>query len=114
MAREDLSGFIDQGVVITGEIEFHNTLRIDGKVFGKIRSNDLLIVGEYGEVEGEIDVGIVRVTGVVKGKIHARQRLEIQKGGRVQADVITPKLLLVDGGLLQGKCEMEPGDAKNK
>ena len=107
MGKEELSGFIDRGVKINGEIEFENTLRIDGIFHGIIRSADLLIVGEHGLVDGEIDVGIVSVTGIVKGKVHARERLEIQRGGRVLADVVTPSLKMVDGGVLQGKCEME-------
>lgn len=107
MSKTDLSGFIDQGVKIKGELEFVNTLRIDGYFSGIIRSDDLLIVGAQGVVEGEIDVGVVSVIGTVKGKVRARVRLEIQKGGQVLADVVTPSLQMVDGGLLQGKCEME-------
>ncbi|PWT88791.1 MAG: hypothetical protein C5B54_10025 [Acidobacteria bacterium] len=113
LGKGDLSGFIDRGVTITGTVEFENTLRIDGKLVGKIHSNDLLIIGEHGEVDGEIDVAVVSVTGLVKGKIYARQRLEIQKGGRVLADVVTPKLMLIDGGVLQGKCEMGTDESKD-
>ena len=105
--KEELTGFFDQGVTITGELEFKSTLRIDGNFYGKIRSTDLLIVGENGMVEGEIDVGVLSVIGTVKGVVRIHDRLEIQKGGRVFADVITPSLLVLEGGLLQGNCEMD-------
>jgi cytoskeletal protein CcmA (bactofilin family) len=105
--KEDLTGFFDQGVTLTGELEFKHTLRIDGNFYGKIRSKDHLIVGENGIVEGEIDVGILSVMGTVKGVVIIQERLEIQKGGRVFADVITPSLLVLEGGLLQGNCEMD-------
>ncbi len=105
--KEELTGFFDQGVTITGELEFKNTMRIDGNFYGKIRSVDQLIVGENGVVEGEIDVGILSVMGIVKGIVRIHNRLEIQKGGRVFADVITPSLLVLEGGLLQGNCEMD-------
>jgi cytoskeletal protein CcmA (bactofilin family) len=104
--KEELTGFFDQGVTITGELEFKNTLRIDGNFYGKIRSNDQLIVGENGVVEGEIDVGILNVTGIIKGVVRIQDRLEIQKGGRVLADVVTPSLQVMEGGVLQGNCEM--------
>ena len=105
--EEELSGFFDQGVKITGDLEFQNTLRIDGSFNGKIRSQDMLVVGERGMVEGEIEAGIVSVSGTVKGKIKARAKLEIQKSGRVFADITTPSMLIVEGGLFQGNCEMD-------
>jgi cytoskeletal protein CcmA (bactofilin family) len=105
--KEELTGFFDQGITITGEIEFKNTLRIDGNFYGKVRSTDQLIVGQNGIVEGEIDVGILSVTGTVKGVVRVHNKLEIQKGGRVFADVVTPSLLVLEGGLLQGNCEMD-------
>jgi cytoskeletal protein CcmA (bactofilin family) len=108
MARkEELTGFFDQRVTITGELEFKNTLRIDGNFYGKVRSADQLIVGENGIVEGEVDVGVLSVMGTVKGVVRIHDRLEIQKGGKVFADVITPSLLVLEGGLLQGNCEMD-------
>src|SRR5215813_7827109 len=94
--KEELTGFFDQGVTITGEMEFKNTLRIDGNFYGKIRSNDQLIVGENGVVEGELDIGILTVTGTIKGVVRIQDRLEILSGGRVLADVITPCLQVME------------------
>jgi cytoskeletal protein CcmA (bactofilin family) len=111
--KDELTGFFDQGVKITGELHFQNTLRIDGTFNGKIVSEDLLIVGDNGNVDGEIEVGTITVTGTIKGKIRARERVEIQKGGKVYADVVTPSLLVVEGGLLQGNCEMEVKTAES-
>ena len=105
--KDELTGFFDQGVKITGELHFQNTLRIDGSFSGKITSDDMLIIGDNGSVDGEIEVGTVSVTGQVKGKIRAKERIEIQKGGKVFADVVTPSLMVVEGGVLQGNCEME-------
>lgn len=104
---EELAGFFDQGIKITGEMEFQNTLRIDGTFNGKIKSNDTLIIGEKGSVDGEIEAGIVSVNGTVKGKVRAKQRLEIQRGGKVFADINTASLLIVEGGVFQGNCEMD-------
>jgi cytoskeletal protein CcmA (bactofilin family) len=105
--RDDLSGFIDFGVRIQGELIFQNTFRIDGNFHGTIRSDDLLIIGDRAHVDAEIDVGALSVSGVVKGKIIARERLEVQKGGRVLADVSTPALFIEEGGVLQGSCAIE-------
>jgi cytoskeletal protein CcmA (bactofilin family) len=105
--RDDLSGFIDFGVRIQGELIFQNTFRIDGSFHGSIRSDDLLIIGDRAQVDAEIDVGAISISGVVKGKIIARERIEVQKGGRVLADVSTPALFIEEGGVLQGSCAIE-------
>ena len=105
--RDDLSGFIDRGVRIQGELIFENTFRIDGNFRGTIRSDDMLIIGDQGQVDAEIEVGSLSVSGIVKGKIHARERLEVQKGGKVFADVSTPALFIEEGGVLQGSCAVE-------
>jgi cytoskeletal protein CcmA (bactofilin family) len=105
--EEELNGFIDQGVKITGELEFLNTLRIDGNFVGKIRSKEMLIVGERGVLDGEIEVGTLIVSGTVKGKIRAKDKLEIQRSGKVYADISAGSLLIVEGGVFQGNCEME-------
>lgn len=112
--KDELTGYFDQGVKITGEMEFQNTLRIDGTFQGKIRSQDLLVIGENGNVDAEIEVGVLSVHGVVRGKVRALDRLEIQKGGKVYADIATPSLLVVDGGILQGNCSMELKDGNRQ
>jgi cytoskeletal protein CcmA (bactofilin family) len=66
-AKGELNGFLDAGSHIQGELHFEDTFRIDGKVTGKIQSAGDLVVGEKGEVDGEIYVGRLFVSGSVKG-----------------------------------------------
>jgi hypothetical protein len=70
-AQGDLNGFLDAGSHIVGELHFDDTFRIDGKLTGKVISDGELVVGERGEVDGEIDVRRVYVSGIVKGRVRA-------------------------------------------
>ena len=45
-ASGELNGFLDRGASFKGEMEFEDTMRIDGKFNGKIMSKNELIVGE--------------------------------------------------------------------
>ena len=111
-ARGDLNGFLDAGSHIQGELSFDDTFRVDGRLTGKAVSRGNLVVGENGEVEAEIEVGSIFVSGTVKGHVKARERIEIAAGGKVFADIETPSLVVEDGAILQGHCTMSRGAAK--
>ncbi|MEP7012099.1 MAG: polymer-forming cytoskeletal protein [Acidobacteriota bacterium] len=106
--QSDLNGFLDTGSHINGELRFETTFRVDGKLTGIVRSGGDLVVGEGGEVEGEIEVGQVFVSGVVRGTIRAARRVQITPTGKVFADLETPALIVEDGALFEGRCAMAP------
>jgi cytoskeletal protein CcmA (bactofilin family) len=106
----DLNGFLDRGSAFKGELEFEDTMRIDGKFNGKIHSKNELIVGESATIDGDIHVGRIAISGTVVGKIVAAQRVEIHRNGKVYADIDTPALIIEEGAIFQGNCAM--GDKK--
>ena len=105
-AAEDLNGFLDEGTELSGELRFRDVLRVDGRVRGKIVSDNTLIIGETGQVDAEIDCGVVSIRGRVTGQVHGRQRIELLSGCRVMATLVSPKLLVEDGAFFQGDCRM--------
>ena len=106
----ELNGFLDHGSSFKGELEFEDTMRIDGRFNGKIVSKNELIVGESAHIEGDIHVGRIAISGVVTGKIVADQRVEIHRNGKVYSDIDTPALIIEEGAVFQGNCVM--GDKK--
>jgi cytoskeletal protein CcmA (bactofilin family) len=108
LQAEGLNGFMDEGTEFLGELRFRDTLRIDGHLKGKIVSDNTLIVGESGHVEADIDCGVVSIRGTVLGRVHGRQRIELLAGSKVQATLVSPKLVIEDGAFFQGDCEMVP------
>jgi len=106
----ELNGFLDSGASFKGELEFEDTMRIDGRFSGKIVSKNELIVGESATIEGDIHVGRVAISGTVIGKIVAEQRVEIHRNGKVYSDIDTPALVIEEGAIFQGNCVM--GDRK--
>jgi len=105
-AAEDLNGFLDEGTELQGELRFRDVLRVDGRVKGRIVSDNTLIIGETGQVDAEIDCGVVSIRGRVSGQVHGRQRIELLAGCRVQATLVSPKLVIEDGAFYQGECRM--------
>ena len=106
LAAEELNGFMDQGTEFEGELRFKDTFRIDGRLKGRIVSDNTLIVGESGQVDAEIECAVVSIRGKVSGRVHGRDRIELLAGSRVQATLVSPKLVIEDGAFFQGQCDM--------
>ena len=106
LQAEGLNGFMDEGTEFLGELRFRDTFRVDGHVKGKIVSDNTLIVGESGVVEAEIDCGVVSIRGTVTGRIQGRQKVELLAGAKVQGTLVSPKLVIEDGAVFQGDCDM--------
>jgi cytoskeletal protein CcmA (bactofilin family) len=110
---EEISGFLDKGTNVTGELEFSGTLRIDGNFHGSISTGDVLVIGEHATVHADIKVGEVEVHGKVFGSIQSKRRVEIHPTGRIRGDIQTPVLVVSLGAVLDGHTRMS-GDQENE
>lgn len=105
-SQGDLNGFLDAGSHMQGELRFEDTFRVDGKLSGKVVSKGDLVVGERGEVDATVHVGRLYVSGTLSGAARADKRVEITPGGRLLGDIVTPTLVIEEGGFFEGKCSM--------
>ena len=103
---DQISGFLDQGTNITGELQFSNTLRIDGNFHGSISSGDTLIIGEHAVVHADIKVGEIEIHGQVFGNVEVKRRAEISSTGRLRGDLQTSILIVQAGAILDGRSHM--------
>jgi len=101
-----LNGFLDQGCSIKGDIVFSDLLRVHGHVEGTISSEHELLVGEGGEVDGEVTVGRLIVAGTVRGTVRVRELVVIHGTGRLLAEVFASTLVVDEGGVLEGPVHM--------
>lgn len=102
----DLNGFVDAGTRFRGELEFETTFRVEGKVEGSVVSSGTLVIGEGGEVDGDVRVGQLFVSGVVRGSVKASRRIQLCAQGKAFADLETPSLVIEDGAIFDGRCSM--------
>ncbi len=101
-----LNGFLDEGSHFKGELTFEDTMRIDGRFEGTIRSANDLIVGDTAVIEADIEVGNISIDGTIRGKVVARQKIEIHPNGKVYGEVSAPILKIEEGAFFQGACAM--------
>ena len=103
---EEIRSVLGEGVELVGEVVFNHGLRVDGSMKGKLQSEASLVIGPKGKVEAEAYVRLVSINGELRGAIHASDRVEIHKEGRVYGDIYTPCLLIEAGAVFEGKCHM--------
>jgi cytoskeletal protein CcmA (bactofilin family) len=104
---DSISTFLGPDASVNGTIEFQGTIRLDGRVEGKIKSNGgTVIVGEKAVVNAEVIVGTAIILGEVTGKIDAEDRIEVYPPGRVVGDIKAPLISIEEGGLFNGNCAM--------
>ena len=109
VALNDAGQSVGQSVSIKGELSGSEDMVLHGKMEGRISlPNHMLTVGTQAAVKADIAARAVVVKGVVTGNVTAGEKLEIQSNGTVLGDVISPRLVIADGGSLQGKVEMKP------
>jgi cytoskeletal protein CcmA (bactofilin family) len=104
--ESELNGFVDAGSHFRGELRFDTSFRIEGRVEGSVISDGVLVVGEGGEVDGEIRIGQIYVSGTVKGTVQASKKVQLCSSGRLFADLETPSLAIEDGAVFEGRCVM--------
>ena len=102
----DLTAFIDEGSEIEGKCTFNGTVMLNGRFRGEIVSNGSLIVGEKGVVNASIRAGVVLINGEVVGNVMAAERVELRGSARVFGDVEAPVVLIEEGVLFEGHCNM--------
>src|SRR5215471_433557 len=105
--EESSQGRISRGVEVAGDILFSDALQIEGKVTGKLVSeNGSLFIEQTGEVQADVDVGVLIIRGNLMGNANARSRVEVYKTARIQGDITTPVLLVEEGAILSGAITM--------
>jgi cytoskeletal protein CcmA (bactofilin family) len=89
-----------------GDLTFEKSLQINGYFEGEIASGDFLVIGEKATVKANIKANTVIIKGTVHGNIEAKDRIEIQSDGKLFGNIRTSKLIIADGVVFEGKCEM--------
>lgn len=104
---EGFGGFLAEGTQIDGEVRFGDELRIDGHVTGRILSEKgRLMVGETGNIQADIAVGTASISGTVSGTLNAATKVEIHSTGKFYGKLHAPALIIEEGAVFEGQCEM--------
>ncbi len=97
---------IGAGTTLTGDIKVEGSIRVDGEYTGKCDATDTLVIGETGKVEGDANVSNAIIGGRMYGNVFASGKIELQRGSQLLGDIETRGLVIEDGVVFQGNCQM--------
>ncbi len=108
--KSEIKAFLGPGSQFEGKLVFNEIVRLDGAFRGEVTSHDTLIVGESADIQADIQVGTLILSGRFKGNVKAKTRVELRAPAQVDGTIETPALSVEDGVSLNGTINMNLGD----
>jgi cytoskeletal protein CcmA (bactofilin family) len=105
--REAGLSVVATGTRITGQVDTSGVVKIEGTVAGSVRAERQVLVAKGGVVEGDIYTREAVVGGTVTGAIFSDERVEVQSTAQIHGDITTKRILLQEGGEVNGNLKME-------
>ncbi len=94
------------GSSVVGDLVSDGVIKVEGRIEGRVAGHQVLI-SKGGRVMGDIEAAVAVVAGEVHGNIAARERLELQAGCTVHGNVTAARVVIHEGGELNGQLRME-------
>ena len=100
------SNIIGKGTSINGDVETVGNLRIDGNVYGNIKTKTKLAVGDTAYIEGKVMAQNAEIEGEIKGTLEVSELLILKSTAVINGDIITNKIAVEGGASFNGTCKM--------
>ncbi len=99
---------IGPSIAIKGDLTGNEDLVIQGRLKGEVKlKQNNVTVGKSGRVEADIYGRSIRVEGEVNGNLYGEQEVVIRASGRVQGNIVSPRVTLENGSNFKGSIDME-------
>ena len=103
---------VGQGTEITGDLVFSGGLHVDGTIKGNVRAEEgstaLLILSEFGRIEGEVTVPNMVLNGEIVGDVFGSTRVELAPKARVTGSVYYNLIEMAIGAEVNGGLVHQP------
>ena len=109
--KSEIKAFLGPGSQFEGKLVFNEIVRLDGAFRGEVTSHDTLIVGESADIQADVQVGTLILSGKFKGNVKAKSRVELRAPANVDGAIETPALSVEDGVILNGTISMTTAEA---
>ncbi|MFA9419640.1 MAG: polymer-forming cytoskeletal protein [Gammaproteobacteria bacterium] len=103
---------IGHGAEVKGDVIFAGGLHVDGKISGNVSAEEgseaILILSEFGEIEGEVKVPNIVLNGKITGNVYSSSRVELAPKSRITGRVYYNLLEMAIGAEVNGGLVHKP------
>ncbi len=89
-----------------GKIVSQKDIRIDGTLEGRLECQGKVVIGETGQVIGDIVAVNAEVVGRITGNVMVAEMLVLKATSSLEGDIQARRLAIEPGAVLNGKCTM--------
>ena len=112
--KEPGLSIIAVGTHITGEVDTNGVVKVEGVVTGCVRAEGQVLIAKGGLVDGDVLTREAIVGGEVRGAIYADERVEVQASSAINGDITTQRIVVQEGGDVNGHIRMANPDALSR
>jgi cytoskeletal protein CcmA (bactofilin family) len=105
-ARDTIENILGRSCTIRGDLDADGAFRIDGTIEGSVKSHAAIVIGETGEVRGDVTGSDVVVAGHIQGNVSCTGHLEILAKGKVEGNIDAQSVRIETGGVFRGTSRM--------
>ncbi len=103
---------VGQDTEIRGDLVFSGGLHVDGKIIGNVIAEEgstaMLILSEFGKIEGEVKVPNMVLNGEIVGDVYGSTRVELAPKSRVKGSVYYNMIEMAIGAEVNGNLVHQP------
>jgi len=98
---------IGPSIHVRGDVSGDEDVIIHGKLEGTVSfPKNNITVGADGRVKADLKALKITVEGQVSGDLHGGERVTVKHTGRVEGNIVAPRVVLEDGCQFKGSVEM--------
>jgi excisionase family DNA binding protein len=93
---------------MTGTLAFKDpvNLQINGRFEGTLDTKGSLSIGDKATIKATIHGEAITIGGTVQGTVTATSHVELLASARVTGKIVSPRIIMKDGAVLNGSLEM--------
>ena len=107
---------VGQGTEINGDLVFSGGLHVDGTINGNVvaeqGSTAILILSEFGRIEGEVKVPNMVLNGEIVGDVFGSTRVELAPKSRIKGSVYYNLIEMAIGAEVNGGLVHQPAGSE--
>ena len=101
---------VTEGTILEGTLRTEGDVSVSGRVVGMVMTEARVVVASAGVIDGKVVATDADVTGGVQGDLDVAKRLVLRSGARVDGSLKAGKLVIEDGAVFNGVCQMVQGE----